>query len=224
MNEIRHLAIIMDGNQRWSKKYNKNILEGYTEGIKKIHEVIRYCINKQIPNLTIFALSSENFKRQSVNVIFQLIEKSYKNFLNVIENNKEVRIKIIGEKDLLSLKFFKIFQNVELITEEYNKLNLNIAFNYGSFDELISIFNNIKKSKSNIIDEAKIRANMYLKDIPDPDILIRTGGFQRLSNFILLNLSYTELFFTNTLWPDLSIEELTKIIEKFENIQRNYGL
>ena len=224
MNKIRHLAVIMDGNQRWSKNNNTSLMDGYTKGIKKIHEIINFCIEKKIPNLTIYALSSENYKRQSVNIIFQLIEKSYKDFLNVIGKKKEVQIRIIGEKKLLSKKFLEIFSNIESITKNHNKLNLNIAFNYGTFDELINIFNNIKNSQSELIDEKQIRANMYLKDAPDPDILIRTGGFQRLSNFILLNLSYTELFFTNTLWPNFSLEELEGIVEKFENTKRNYGL
>ena len=224
MNKIRHLAVIMDGNQRWSKNNNTSLMDGYTKGIKKIHEVINFCIEKKIPNLTIFALSSENYKRQSVNIIFQLIEKSYKDFLNVIGKKKEVQIRIIGEKKLLSKKFLEIFSNIESITKNHNKLNLNIAFNYGTFDELINIFNNIKNSQSELIDEKQIRANMYLKDAPDPDILIRTGGFQRLSNFILLNLSYTELFFTNTLWPDFSHNELESILLKFSKVNRNYGL
>jgi undecaprenyl diphosphate synthase len=224
MNKIKHLAVIMDGNKRWSKINNKNILDGYTQGVKKIHEIISFCIKEKIPNLTIFALSSENFKRQSVNIIFQLIENSYKDFLEIIEKDKEVKIRVIGEKKLLSNKLIKIFNDIESITKNYDKLKLNIAFNYGTFDELVSIFNNIKKSQSALINEEQIRNNMYLKNIPDPDILIRTGGFQRLSNFILLNLSYTELYFTNTLWPDLSIDELKNTIEKFENTKRNYGL
>ncbi len=224
MNEIKHLAIIMDGNQRWSVKNDKTKLEGYTQGLKKIEELINFAILNKIPVLTIYALSRENFKRKSANLIFQLIESFNKKFLSKVEKEKNVKIKIIGEKKTLSNKFNKIFSDLEEATKNFNKLRLNIVFNYGSFEEISYIFNCIKKKSIKKIDEKIIRSFMYLNDLPDPDLLIRTGGFQRLSNFIILNLSYTELFFTNTLWPDLRINELNNILDKYKKIKRNYGL
>ena len=224
MNDIRHLAIIMDGNQRWSEKNNKTKLEGYTQGLKKIEDVINYAISKKIPILTIYALSQENFKRKSVNLIFQLIENFNKKFLSKVQKEQNVQVKIIGEKKSLTNKFNKIFFELEEATKNFTKLRLNIVFNYGTFEEITHIFNCIKKKSIKKIDEKVIRSFMYLHNLPDPDLLIRTGGFQRLSNFIILNLSYTELFFTNTLWPDLKNNELNIILNKYKKTKRNYGL
>tara|TARA_Y100001970_G_C14247621_1_gene869452 strand:+ start:2265 stop:2939 length:675 start_codon:yes stop_codon:yes gene_type:complete len=224
MNAIKHLAIIMDGNQRWSVKNNKTKLDGYTQGLKKVEEIISYSIIKKIPILTIYALSHENIKRKSVGLIFQLIENFNKKFLKKITEEKTVKINFIGEKNLLSSRLKEIFTKVENSTKNFKKLQLNIVFNYGTFEELISIYKNINKKKLKNIDEKIIRSNMYLKNLPDPDLLIRTGGYQRLSNFIILNLSYTELFFTDTLWPDLKLTEIDMIINKYKKIKRNYGL
>jgi len=145
MNDIRHLAIIMDGNQRWSEKNNKTKLEGYTQGLKKIEDVINYAISKKIPILTIYALSQENFKRKSVNLIFQLIENSNKKFLSKVKKEQNVQVKIIGEKKSLTNKFNKIFFELEEATKNFTKLRLNIVFNYGTFEEIAHIFNCIKK-------------------------------------------------------------------------------
>ena len=224
MNEIRHLAIIMDGNQRWSEKHNKTKLEGYTQGLKKIEDVINYAISNKIPILTVYALSQENFKRKSVNLIFQLIDNFNKKFLSKVKKEQNVQVKIIGEKKSLTNKFNKIFFELEEATKNFTKLRLNIVFNYGTFEEISYIFNCIKKKSIKKIDEKVIRSFMYLHNLPDPDLLIRTGGFQRLSNFIILNLSYTELFFTNTLWPDLKNNELNNILDKYKKTKRNYGL
>lgn len=215
----------MDGNQRWSKKNNLSLKDGYLEGLNKIREIIKISIEYNLSYLTIYALSSENIKRASVASIFDIMIDEYEKLLNEFKSNKEVKIKIIGEKNNLPKKIISILNSLEHETINNNKLQLNIAFNYGTDKELISIFNNIvKENKIKNINNKIIKQNMYLSNIPDPDLLIRTGGHQRLSNFLLLKLSYTELFFTKTLWPDLSKKEIVNIFEDFMNIERKYGL
>ena len=217
--------MIMDGNQRWSKKNKLSLKDGYLEGLNKIREIINICIEYNLSYLTIYALSSENIKRASVVSIFDIMIDEYEKLLNEFKANKEVKIKIIGEKNNLPKKIINILNGLEQETMNNNKLHLNIAFNYGTDKELISIFNNIvRENKIKNINEEIIKQNMYLSNIPDPDLLIRTGGHQRLSNFLLLKLSYTELFFTKTLWPDLSKKEIISIFENFMNIERKYGL
>ena len=172
-------------------------------------------------------MSSENTKRPSVSVIFEILTDEYKNFFEDFDVKNDVKIKIIGEKKGLPHNVRNILSNIENQTKENNKLNLNIAFNYGTNKELLSMINNIvdlHKNKKVIINENLLQEQMYLPNVPDPDLLIRTGGFQRLSNFLLLKLSYTELFFTQTLWPNLTKKEILKIIESFYSIERKYGL
>ena len=211
----------MDGNQRWSKKNNKKIEEGYLAGFENLEKIVNYCIKINVKYITVFALSSENLQRKSSYLIFNIIRKIYKKVLKNF-NNKKINIKIIGEKKNLPTDILKIFNNIKYFDK--HKLQLNIAFNYGSQYEVINIINKILKSKAKNINLNVIRSKMYLGKIPDPVILIRTGGFQRLSNFMLLNLSYTDLFFTKTLWPEFTIDELNKIIKKYHNIKKNYGL
>lgn len=213
----------MDGNQRWAKENNLNQIDGYQKGLEKIKEIINFCLNANIKNLSIYALSAENFKRGSVSIIFNLIKERYVNFLKEINEDNKVKIDIVGEKKNLSNDLLNIFSNVKKVTKNNKQLNLNILFNYGLQDELIHIIKQIILKKKEVTYE-NIRSEMYLSEFSDPDILIRTGGYQRLSNFIPLNLSYTELFFTKSLWPNFSIEELNQIIKKYESIKRNYGL
>ena len=219
--------MIMDGNKRWSMLNNVSLKEGYVRGLYKIKEIVKICIDEKIKYLTLFALSSENIKRPSVSIIFDILYNEYNNLLEEFEFKNNVKIKIIGEKKGISSRIYKILNNIENKTKENKKLNLNIAFNYGTNKELLSIIKNIidiYKNKKIIIDDALLQEHMYLSNIPDPDLLIRTGGFQRLSNFLLLKLSYTELFFTKTLWPDFNKKELLEIFESYKNIERNYGL
>ena len=203
----------MDGNQRWASINKKNKLEGYLAGLNNLKFIIDKCIEKKIKNLTVYALSSENIKRTSSKIIFNLIRNKHKEFLKELLKNHIININIIGEKTNISKDILNIFKS--LIKKKNPTINLNIVFNYGSLDEIVYIVNNFIKNKNKKIN---------LGNIPDPDILIRTGGYQRLSNFILLNLSYTELFFTNTLWPDFSHNELESILLKFSKVNRNYGL
>ena len=211
----------MDGNQRWSKKNKKNIEQGYLAGFDNLEKIVNYCLKIDIKYITVFALSSENLKRNSSYLIFNIIRKIYKKLLKDL-NNKKVNINIIGEKKNLPEDILKIFKEIKYF--DRNNLQLNIAFNYGTQYEIINIIESFIKNKIEKLDLKMIRKKMYLGDIPDPEILIRTGGFQRLSNFILLNLSYSDLFFTKTLWPEFSIAELKKIFNEYNNIKKNYGL
>jgi len=219
--------MIMDGNKRWSKLNNVDVKDGYLKGLYKIKDIVKICIEENIQHLTLYALSSENTKRPSVSLIFEILTDEYKHFFEDLDFKNDVKVKIIGEKKGLPHNVLNILTNIEKQTKENNKLNLNIAFNYGTNKELLTMINNIidlHKNKKIIINETLLQEQMYLSNIPDPDLLIRTGGFQRLSNFLLLKLSYTELFFTKTLWPDLDKKELLQIFENYRNIKRNYGL
>jgi len=212
----------MDGNQRWAVLNKKNRLEGYLAGLNNLKIIINKCIEKKIKNLTVYALSAENINRATSKIIFNLIRDKHKDFLNELLINNIININVIGEEKKIPKDILDIFK---LSVKKKNpNINLNIVFNYGTQDEIVSIVKNILKKKYKTINKNTIRSSMYLGAIPDPDILIRTGGYKRLSNFILLNLSYTELFFTNTLWPDFSQSDLDDILLKFSKVNRNYGL
>ena len=225
-NKLEHIAIILDGNKRWAKKNKLNNIDGYSKGFENIENFVKYSLNINLSNLTIFTLSSENFKRSSINIIYKIIYDNFNKIFNELVKNKGVKVKIFGSRDNLPSKIVKIFNEIELESSNNNKLNLNIAFNYGFKEEIKNIFNKIKKInlENNFENENSIRSLFYLGNLPDPDLLIRTGGYQRLSNFIMYNLTYTELFFTDTLWPEFTQKEFQKIIEKFMSINRKYGL
>ena len=217
----------MDGNKRWSEKNKVSLKKGYIQGFYKIEEIIDICLSHKVKYLTLYALSSENIKRKSVSLIFDILINEYNNFFNNSKFNNEVKINVIGEKSNLSNEVLNIIKNIEKKTELNNKLFVNIAFNYGTDKEIISIIKKILRKKIDNEDDINselIRKEMYLSHIPDPDILIRTGGYKRLSNFLLMNLSYTELFFIETLWPDLEKKEIISIFDNFKMIKRNYGL
>ena len=226
MNKLNHIALILDGNKRWAKKNNQSSINGYTKGFENITKVVTYTLTKKISNLTIFALSSENFNRSSINVIYEIIYDNFSKTFNDLVKEKGVKIKIFGSRKNLPQKILEIFKNIEESSINNKNLNLNIAFNYGFKDEIRNILTNIIKKGSDInIDNQKNIDNLFfLGQIPDPDILIRTGGYKRLSNFIMYNLTYTELFFTETLWPDFSEKEFNLIIDQYLNINRKYGL
>jgi undecaprenyl diphosphate synthase len=211
----------MDGNQRWSKKNDKKIQEGYLNGFKNLEVIVNECINQDIKYVTAFALSTENLNRGSSYLIFNLIRNSYKKILKNFLDNK-ININIIGEKNDIPEDILNIFNEIQNINNP--KINLNIAFNYGSQFELKNIIDKAINLNLAQTDLDSIRSLMYLGHIPDPELLIRTGGFQRLSNFMMLNLSYTELFFTKKLWPDFNVEDLRNIFNDYKKIKRNYGL
>tara|TARA_E500000178_G_scaffold8239_1_gene8159 strand:+ start:2753 stop:3424 length:672 start_codon:yes stop_codon:yes gene_type:complete len=221
MNPVKHMAIIMDGNGRWGLKYKNSRNLGHKEGLKTVEMVMRYCMEKQIKFLTLYAFSTENWKRplKERNYLFNLLEDYLKEKLEEI-NNEKVRIKILGEKNF-SKKLNNLLNLAEKKTIKNTKLQINLALNYGSKRELLHAFNKLKKKSK--VSENDINKSLYTKNIPDPEILIRTGNTQRLSNFLLWQVAYTEIFFEKKLWPDFESKDLNKIMKKFNNIKRNFG-
>ena len=223
-NKLNHIALILDGNKRWSKQNKVSNLIGYTKGFENIKNLIKYSLTLNLSNLTLFALSSENYNRTSINLIYDIIYENFSNILDELVNEKGVKVKIFGNKNNLPQKILNIFEEIENLSKVNNTLNLNIAFNYGFKYEIHNIIKNLQNNKLKINDDSDIDNLFFLGSLPDPDILIRTGGYQRLSNFIMYKLTYTELFFTKTLWPDFSKQEYLSIINQFLNINRKYGL
>tara|TARA_B100000989_G_scaffold289913_1_gene262412 strand:+ start:443 stop:1126 length:684 start_codon:yes stop_codon:yes gene_type:complete len=225
-NKLNHVALILDGNKRWAKKNNHTNVYGYTKGFENISNLVKFSLSINIKNLTIFALSSENYNRSSINIIYKIIYDNFSKLFNELVNEKGVKIKIFGSRKNLPNKIIDIFEKIENLSSENRSLNLNIAFNYGFKEEIKNIITKINNRdlKINFEDSNCFNKLFYLGSIPDPDILIRTGGYQRLSNFIMYNLTYTELFFTDTLWPDFKEKEYISIINKFLKIKRKYGL
>ncbi len=226
INNLNHIALILDGNKRWAKKNGFSNIKGYTKGFENITNLVNYCLSKNISYLTIFALSSENFNRSSINIIYELIYNNFSKLFDELVKENGVKIKIFGSRKNLPLKIREIFDNIEKLSFDNKKLHLNIAFNYGFKEEIKYILNKVIENKNdiNLNTEKDINKLFYLGLLPDPDLLIRTGGYQRLSNFVMYNLTYTELFFTETFWPDFSEEEFEMIIKKYSKIKRKYGL
>ena len=224
-NNLEHIAFILDGNKRWAKKNNINLKNAYKKGLENISELISDCIKIKIKYLTLFTLSSENIKRQTVGNIFQVIYEDFSFFFDKIIEEKKVKIKIIGSKKTLPSKILKLIDHCENATKNNDYLILNLAFNYGFKNEIQQVLQKFKDNLTIKLNNSKdIKKLFLLGDIKDPDLLIRTGGEKRLSNFIMYNLTYTEIFFIDTLWPDFKIKELKLIINKYNNIKRNYGL
>ena len=222
MNPLRHVAIIMDGNGRWGLKYRNSRNAGHKAGLDTVEKIIRETIKNKINFLTLFAFSTENWKRpkKEIYYLFNLLE----NFLiNRIEelHSKNIKLKILGSKKF-SPKLNKLLDYSEKKTSKNNKLQINLALNYGSKLELINAFKKITKSK-NKINEKNLERYLQTKNIPDPDILIRTGNTKRLSNFLLWQLAYTEIFFEKKLWPAFTEKDFKKIIKEYKNIKRNFG-
>ena len=226
LNNLNHVALILDGNKRWAKKNNYSNLYGYKKGFQNIRTIVEYSLSKKISSLTIFALSSENFMRSSINIIYDIIYENFDNTFTDLIEKKGVKINIFGSRKNLPNKIKEIFKSIESKSSKNKNLNLNIAFNYGFKDEIRNIFKQIidKKINIKIFNHKDIDNLFYLGLLPDPDILIRTGGYKRLSNFIMYNLTYTELFFTDTLWPEFSEDEFNSIINDYYKIERKYGL
>ena len=220
MNKLNHIAFIMDGNGRWGKKKGKSRNFGHLKGVETVKEVVKNSIKLKIPIVTFYVFSSENWKRpkSEINFLFKLI-KNY--FLKEIENiiRQGIKINIIGEINKLSENIKPTLKKSIKLTKTNKKILVNLAINYGSKNEIL---NTLKKIK-NKITMSNFENNLYSKNIPNPDILIRTGGHNRLSNFMLWQLAYAELFFTNKLWPDFNFNDLTKIIKKFKKTKRNFG-
>ena len=223
MKPVNHVAIIMDGNGRWGLKKNKNRNYGHNEGLKTVEKIVNQSIRRNINFLTLFTFSTENWKRPSneITFLFKLLEKFLITKINKL-NDKNICLKFIGNKKKISKSLLSKIYKSELITKKNNKLQINIALDYGSKDEIIHSIKNLKK-KNLSITKKNFSDNLYTKNIPDPDILIRTGNTQRLSNFMLWQLAYTEIFFEKKLWPDFSASDFDRILKKFNKINRNFG-
>ena len=222
MNPLRHVAIIMDGNGRWGLKYKNSRNAGHKAGLNTVEMIIKETIKNKIDFLTLFAFSTENWKRpkKEIRYLFNLLE----NFLiNRIEelHNKNIKLKILGSKKF-SPRLNKLLDYSEKKTFKNDKLQINLALNYGSKLELINAFKKINISK-NKINEKNLEKYLQTKNIPDPDILIRTGNTKRLSNFLLWQLAYTEIFFEKKLWPAFNEKDFKRIIKEYKNIKRNFG-
>ena len=222
MNPLKHIAIIMDGNGRWGLKYKNSRNAGHKAGLNTVEKIIKETIKNNIKFLTLFAFSTENWRRpkKEINYLFKLLE----NFLiNRVEelDKKNIKLKIIGEKNF-SHRLNKLLSKSEKKTSKNTKLQINLALNYGSKSELINAFKNLKKNNENI-NEKNIKKNLQTKNIPDPDILIRTGNTKRLSNFLLWQLAYAEIFFEKKLWPDFNEKDYNRIIKNYKKIKRNFG-
>tara|TARA_B100000214_G_C23848506_1_gene572249 strand:- start:270 stop:944 length:675 start_codon:yes stop_codon:yes gene_type:complete len=222
MNPLNHVAIIMDGNGRWGIKKNKSRNAGHREGLNVVQKIIESSLKKEIKFLTLYAFSTENWKRpkKEINYLFKLLENFLKNEIKTLVNRK-IKLKIIGKKSF-SKDLNKLISKAENLTKNYNKLQVNLALNYGSKDEIVDTVKKINKKKIKI-NIKNINQNLYTQNIPDPDILIRTGNTRRLSNFLLWQLAYTEIFFVKKLWPDFNQSDFNKITKKYENLKRNFG-
>ena len=223
MNPVKHVAIIMDGNGRWGVKHKQSRNAGHREGLNNVNLIINQCIHHKIGVLTLYTFSSENWKRPKNEIIF--LFKLLENFLSKKINEiikKDIKLKFIGELKKLPIKLQKLIKLSEKKTINKKSLQINIALYYGSKIELINAIKNIKQKKI-ILSEKNIDKNLYTKNLPDPDILIRKGDTHRLSNFLLWQLSYTEIFFEKKLWPDFTDKDFNKIINKYKNVKRNFG-
>ena len=223
MNPINHVAIIMDGNGRWGIKNKGSRNLGHRAGLDTIEKIIEETINQNISHLTLYTFSTENWKRPKTEVsfLFELLENFLsKKISNLIKN--KIRLKIIGNRKKFSNKLQKLLTMSEKKTIQNKKLQINLALNYGSKDELLNAIRLINKNKQKI-SEKNIENNLYTKGIPNPDLLIRTGNTKRLSNFLLWQLAYTEIFFEKKLWPEFNKNDYKKIINKFRILKRNYG-
>ena len=207
------------------KKNNISLKNAYKKGLENISDLISNILEINLKYLTLFTLSSENIQRQSVNNIFQVIYDDFSFFFEKIIEEKKVKIKVVGSKLNLPIKILKLIDHCEYETKKNDKLTLNLAFNYGFKNEIQQVFQKVKDDSSIKINSIEnINKLFLLGNIKDPDLLIRTGGEKRLSNFIMYNLTYTEIFFIDTLWPDFKFDELKVLIDKYKSIKRNYGL
>ena len=223
MNELNHVAIIMDGNGRWGLKKKKSRNYGHLQGLKTVETVIKSSIRQKIPFLTLYTFSTENWSRpeSEINFLFDVIRKSLKKKLkNIIKQG--IKINIIGRKEGLPKDIKQTIKIIEKKTFHNKVITLNLALNYGSKEEIINACKTLTKENKKEINVKNFEKKLYTKDMPDPEILIRTGGTKRLSNFLLWQLAYTEIFFINKLWPDFNENDFNKIIIKFNKIKRNF--
>ena len=223
MNSPKHVAIIMDGNGRWGLRKKKSRNHGHTEGAKVVEKIIEASISNKIKYLTLYTFSTENWKRpkKEISFLIYLLEKYVdQQFENLLKKN--IKLKILGNLNKFPVSLKKKLKKIQKISNKNNKIQINLALNYGSKEEIIT---SVKKiiNQSKPINDKNIKKNLYTKEIPDPEILIRTGNRFRLSNFLLWQISYTEIFFVKKLWPDFNKNDFNKIIFKFKKMRRNFG-
>jgi len=222
MNPLNHVAIIMDGNGRWGIKHKRSRNAGHKAGLNTVEKIIKASIKNKIKFLTLYAFSTENWKRpkKEVNFLFSLLENFLTNRIEEL-HKQNIKLKIIGIKNF-SLKLNKLLNLSEKKTSKNRKLQINLALNYGSKIELINAFKTLKKNNE-IINEKNLTKHLQTRNIPDPELLIRTGNTRRLSNFLLWQAAYAEIFFEKKLWPDFTEKDYNKIIKNFKYIKRNFG-
>jgi undecaprenyl diphosphate synthase len=222
MNPLNHVAIIMDGNGRWGLKHKKSRNEGHKEGLNTVEKIIKESIKLKINYLTLYVFSTENWNRpkKEVNYLFSLLESF---LIDRIEdfNKQNIKLKIIGVKNF-SKNLNKLLNSAERKTFYNKTLQINLALNYGSKFEIINAIKKMNKNNDRI-NEENFSKYLQTQNIPDPEILIRTGNTKRLSNFLLWQLAYAEIFFEKKLWPDFTEKDYNKIIRKFKRVKRNFG-
>ena len=224
MNKLNHVAIIMDGNGRWGLKKKNSRNYGHLQGIKTVENIIKHSIINKISFLTLYTFSTENWKRPKteINFLFDLIRKSLKkNLKKIIKQG--IKINIIGKKQGLPNDIKQTIRNIEKKTLGNKRITLSLALNYGSKEEIINACKGLSNNKKNKINIKSFEEKLYTKNIPNPDILIRTGGNKRLSNFLLWQVAYSEIFFIDKMWPEFSEVDFNKILKKFSLIKRNFG-
>tara|TARA_B100000745_G_scaffold285473_1_gene220747 strand:+ start:328 stop:1008 length:681 start_codon:yes stop_codon:yes gene_type:complete len=224
MNKLNHVAIIMDGNGRWGLKKKNSRNYGHLKGLQTVEKVIKCSVKEQIPFLTLYTFSTENWKRpeSEIDFLFNLIRNSLKkNLKKIIKQG--IKINVIGKKRGLPKDILKIIKLIEKKTFYNKKIVLNLALNYGSKEEILNACNKVLLKKKEIVSIKNLEDKLYTRNMPDPDIMIRTGGNKRLSNFLLWQLAYAEIFFISKLWPEFNEDDYYKIIKKFYKIKRNFG-
>ncbi len=222
MNPLNHVAIIMDGNGRWGVKNKNSRNAGHKAGLNTVEKIIKETIKNKIKFLTLYAFSTENWKRpqKEIKFLFNLLESFLKDKIDDL-NKQKIKLKIIGKKNF-SLKLNNLLKISEKKTSKNKRLQINLALNYGSKSEIINAFKQLEQNKETI-NEKNLNKYLQTKNIPDPDLLIRTGNTKRLSNFLLWQLAYSEIFFEKKLWPDFNEKDYNKIIKKYRSIKRNFG-
>ncbi|MDB3932569.1 polyprenyl diphosphate synthase [Candidatus Pelagibacter sp.] len=222
MNPLNHVAIIMDGNGRWGLKHKKSRNAGHKAGLNTVESIIKETVRNKISFLTLYAFSTENWKRpkKEIDYLFNLLKVFLKTKINYLHKNN-IKLKIIGKKDF-SPELNKLLSISEQKTSDNKKLQLNLALNYGSKFEIINAIKKIKNRNDKITEKNFVKY-LQTKNIPDPDLLIRTGNTKRLSNFLLWQLAYSEIFFEKKLWPDFNTNDYRKIILEYKKIKRNFG-
>ena len=220
MNKLNHIAFIMDGNGRWGKKKKRNRNFGHLQGVETVKKIVSASVEYKVPIVTFYVFSSENWKRPKTEIafLFKLIKNYFSKEIDKVIN-QGIKINILGDITKLSPDLKKILTKSVKLTKKNKMIIVNLAINYGSKDEILSASNKVKRK----INIKSFEKNLYTKNMPNPDILIRTGGHQRLSNFMLWQLAYAELFFIKKLWPDFNSVDLKRIIKKYFKTKRNFG-